>query len=206
MPEILGIFSLSLFYGFTVCSLSCLPTLGLYLMGTGRSFRDGLAGGFYFIGGKLIVYTTWGGLAALFGKMFEVSMLQGRWCGVFVILAALTMPLSGHLKKTCGCKQFHHQSQRLALLFLGASTSLIPCPPLIAVLLLAAHKGSLLTGIGYGFVFGSGLMVSPLLAAGGGMALIGSVIREKVAWIAPYLQGSAMAILLVMGIRIYFEV
>jgi len=206
MPDVIGIFTLSLIYGFTVCSLSCLPTLGLYLMGTGRTFRDGLTGGFYFVMGKLFVYGTWGGLAALFGRMFEVSMLQGKWLGLFVILAALTIPLTGRSRKSCGCKQFYHQGRRLPLLLLGASTSLIPCPPLAAVLVLAAHKGSLLTGIGYGFVFGSGLMVSPLLAAGGGVALIGGVIREKVAWIAPYLQGSAMAILLVMGLRIYFEV
>lgn len=206
MPDILGIFSLSLIYGFTICSLSCLPTLGIYLMGTGQTFKDGLVGGFYFVAGKLLVYGTWGGVAALVGRMFEVSMLQGRWLGIFVILAALAMPLTASSKTTCNCRRSNQQGRRLALLLLGASTSLVPCPPLAAVLLLAAQKGSLMTGISYGLVFGSGLMVSPLMAAGGSMSLIAGVIRQKVSWIGPYLQGSAMVILLFMGLRIFFEV
>ena len=208
MPDILGIFSLSLIYGFTVCSLSCLPTLGIYLMGTGQTFKDGLVGSFYFVAGKLLVYGTWGGVAALLGRMFEISMVQGRWMGIFVILAALAMPLTAHskAKKTCNCKRSRLQGRRLSLLLLGASTSLVPCPPMAAVLLLAAHKGSVMTGVSYGLVFGSGLIVSPLVAAGGGMALISGVIRQKVGWIGPYLQGSAMAILLFMGLRIFFEV
>ena len=94
----------------------------------------------------------------------------------------------------------------LPLLLLGVSTSLVPCAPLAAVLLLAAHKGSVLTGISYGLVFGSGLIVSPLMAASGGIALISSTIRQKVSWIGPYLQGTAMVILLFMGIRILLEV
>ena len=206
MPDILGIFSLSLIYGFTICSLSCLPALGIYLMGTGLTFKDGLVGGFYFVAGKLLVYGTWGGVAALVGRMFEVSMLQGRWLGIFVILAALAMPLTAGSKTACNCRRSNQQGRRLALLLLGASTSLVPCPPLAAVLLLAAKTGSLMTGISYGLVFGSGLMVSPLMAAGGSMSLIAGVIRQKVSWIGPYLQGSAMLILLFMGLRIFFEV
>jgi hypothetical protein len=44
------------------------------------------------------------------------------------------------------------------------------------------------------------------MAAGGSMALISGVIKQKVSWIGPYLQGSAMVILLFMGIRIFLEV
>jgi thiol:disulfide interchange protein DsbD len=206
MPDILGILSLSIVYGFTVCSLSCLPTLSVYLMGTGRTFTDGLVGGFYFVAGKMLVYGTWGGLAGGFGLLFGMPTIQDRWMGLFVIVTALAMPLTAKTKTVCKCSRPAQQGSGLPLLLLGASTSLIPCPPLAAVLLLAAHKGSVLTGIGYGFVFGAGLIVSPLMAASGSMALISGVIREKVFWIGPYLQGSAMAILLFMGLRIFLEV
>ena len=206
MPDILGILSLSIVYGFTVCSLSCLPTLSVYLMGTGRTFTDGMVGGFYFVAGKMLVYGTWGGLAGGFGLLFGMPTIQDRWMGLFVIVTALAMPLAAKTKKACKCSSPEQQGSGLPLLLLGASTSLIPCPPLAAVLLLAAHKGSVLTGIGYGFVFGAGLIVSPLMAASGSMALISGVIREKVFWIGPYLQGSAMAILLFMGLRIFLEV
>lgn len=206
MPDILGILSLSIVYGFTVCSLSCLPTLSVYLMGTGRTFTDGLVGGFYFVVGKMLVYGTWGGLAGAFGMLFGVPAIQNRWMGLFIIVTALAIPLAAKTKTGCNCRSPEQRGRRLPLLLLGASTSLVPCPPLAAVLLLAAHKGSVLTGVGYGFVFGSGLIVSPLMAASGSMALISGVIREKVSWIGPYLQGSAMAILLLIGMRILLEV
>jgi len=206
MPDILNIFALSLIYGFTVCSLSCLPTLGVYLIGTGQTFKDGLVGGFYFVAGKLLVYGTWGGVAGLIGRMFEISDLPGRWLGLFVIMTALAIPFTAGAQKSCNCKGNRKLGRRLSLTLLGASTSLVPCAPLAAVLLLAAHKGSLWTGISYGLVFGSGLLISPLVAAGGSLSLIAGVIRRKVYWIGPYLKGSAMVILLFMGVRIFFEV
>jgi len=206
MPDIMGILSLSIVYGFTVCSLSCLPTLSVYLMGTGQTFRDGLVGGFYFVAGKMIVYGTWGGLAGGFGMLFGVPTIQNRWMGIFFFFSALAIPLAAKTKTACTCRRTGQQGSRLPLLLLGASTSLVPCPPLAAILLLAAHKGSVLTGVGYGLVFGAGLIVSPLMAASGSMALISGVIRQKVSWIGPYLQGSAIAILLFMGMRIFLEV
>ncbi len=206
MPDILSILSLSIIYGFTVCSLSCLPPLGVYLMGSGRTFTDGLVGGFYFVAGKMLVYGTWGGLAGGFGMLFGVPDIQNRWMGIFVIVAGLAIPLAAKTKTSCNCRRTGQQGSRLPLLLLGASTSLVPCPPLAAILLLSAHKGSVLTGMGYGLVFGAGLIVSPLMAASGSMALISGVIRQKVTWIGPYIQGSAVAILLVMGMRIFLEV
>jgi thiol:disulfide interchange protein DsbD len=206
MPDIAGIFTLSVVYGFTVCSLSCLPALSVYLMGTGQTFKDGLVGGFYFVAGKMLVYGTWGGLAGGFGMLFGVPTIQNRWMGLFVIVTALAIPLAARTKTACNCRSSRQRGRRLPLLLLGASTSLVPCPPLVAILLLAAHKGSVLTGISYGLIFGSGLIVSPLMAAGGSMALISGVIKQKVSWIGPYLQGSAMVILLFMGMRIFLEV
>ena len=206
MPDILGILSLSIVYGFTVCSLACLPPLSVYLMGTGRTFTDGLVGGFYFVAGKMLVYGTWGGLAGGFGMLFGVPTIQNRWMGIFIIVTGLAIPLAARTKTACNCLGPGKHGRRFPLLLLGASTSLVPCPPLAAILLLAAHEGSVLTGIGYGLVFGAGLIVSPLMAASGSMALISGVIRQKVSWIGPYLQGSAMVILLFMGIRIFLEV
>jgi cytochrome c-type biogenesis protein len=206
MLDISGIFTLSIVYGFTICSLSCLPSLSVYLMGTGQTFKDGLVSGLYFVAGKLLIYGTWGGLAGGFGRVFELQAYQSRWMGLIVIVAALAMPLAGRIAPACSCSKTRQQGRRLPVLLLGISTSLVPCAPLAAILLLAAQKGSVLTGISYGLVFGSGLLISPLMAASGGIALISSTVRQKVSWIGPYLQGTAMLILLFMGMRIFLEV
>ncbi len=71
-----------------------------------------------------------------------------------------------------------------------------------AILLLAADKGSVFTGISYGLIFGAGLIISPLVAASGSMALISGTIRQKVNWIGPYLQGVSMVIMFGMGLKI----
>ena len=42
MGEAMGVFFLGLAYGATICSLTCLPCLGTYLMGCGNGFRDGI--------------------------------------------------------------------------------------------------------------------------------------------------------------------
>ena len=207
MHDVLAVLSLSILYGFTVCSLSCLPSLGIYLLGTGRTFRHGLIGGLYFVAGKMLVYGTWGGLAGGFGGMLDLQAYQNRWMGLLVIAAALAIPITGrNASRTCSCRSLWQKSTNLPLLFLGASTSLVPCAPLAAVLLLAANKGSVLTGIGYGLVFGFGLIISPLMVSSGAVALVSSTVRQKVTWISPYLQGTAMAILFIMGIRIFLEV
>ncbi len=122
-------------------------------MGTGQTFKDGLVGGFYFVAGKMLVYGTWGGLAGGFGMLFGVPTIQNRWMGLFVIVTALAIPLAARTKTACNCSRSGQRDRRLPLLVLGASTSLVPCPPLAAILLLAAHKGSVLTGISYGLVF-----------------------------------------------------
>ncbi len=103
--------------------------------------------------------------------------------------------VSRKAKASCRCQQIRRTGKRLPLIALGASTSLVPCPPMGAILLLAANKGSVFTGITYGLVFGAGLMISPLVAASGSIALISDTIRQKVNWIGPYLQGVSMAIM-----------
>jgi hypothetical protein len=121
MHDITGIFTLSVVYGFTVCSLSCLPALSVYLMGTGQTFKDGLVGGFYFVAGKMLVYGTWGGLAGAFGMLFGVSTIQNRWMGLFVIVTALAIPLAARTKTACNCRSSRQRGRRLPLLLLGAS-------------------------------------------------------------------------------------
>jgi len=203
MTEYTSLITLSIVYSLTICSLTCLPSIGIYLMGAGQGFRDGLVSAFYFIGGKLLIYGTWGGLAGGFGQVIELSPSQTRWSGLLVIAAALAMPfVSRKTKASCRCQQIRRTGKRLPLIALGASTSLVPCPPMAAILLLAANKGSVFTGITYGLVFGAGLMISPLVAASGSMALISDTIRQKVNWIGPYLQGVSMAIMFGMGLKI----
>jgi len=200
MGEATGLFLMGLAYGTTVCSLTCLPCLGTYLMGCGNGFRDGVIASMFFMLGKVASYTIFGGLAGLLDQVLTLTGRQQRIIpGIALIGAALMLPFMS----SSGCKQQHETAgKRGSLLLLGMATSLVPCPPLAAILLLAAKEGSWLTGAGYGLLYGTGLMLSPLLIAGGGLALIAKKIRLELAGIKPFLQGAVMLIMIIMGIQV----
>ncbi|ADH85548.1 urease accessory protein UreH domain-containing protein [Desulfurivibrio alkaliphilus] len=200
MLEPAGIFLLGLAYGSTVCSLSCLPWLGPYLLGCGSGFRDGLLAALFFMLGKALSYAFLGAVAGLLGQVLTIGAEQQRLIpGLALIGAALLLPLFAKE----GCRPRPAQAgKRGSLLLLGMATSLVPCPPLAAILVLAAASGSWLAGGGYGLLYGTALMISPLLIAGGGLALIGQQIRRQCAGIKPWLQGACMLIMLTMGWRL----
>ena len=199
MADATGIFLLGLAYGATVCSLSCLPVLGTYLMGCGNGFRDGVISTLYFLFGKIVSYTVFGGLAGLLGHVLTLTSGMTKIIpGLAMIGAALLLPFMS----SGGCGQRHGASgNRSSLLLIGMATSLAPCPPLAAILLLAAKEGSWLIGAGYGFLYGTGLILSPLLIAGGGLALIAQKIRLEFTGFKPWLQGAAMLIMIIMGMQ-----
>jgi cytochrome c biogenesis protein CcdA len=198
MAETTGVFLLGLTYGATVCSLTCLPCLGTYLMGCGNGFRDGLIASMFFMLGKVASYTIFGGLAGLLGQVLTLTDGQQRIIpGIALIGAALMLPFMS----AGGCQQQQMAGKRTSLLLLGMATSLAPCPPLAAILLLAAREGACYTGAGYGFLYGTGLMLSPLLIAGGGLALIAKQIRLEFTGFKPYLQGATMLIMIIMGMQ-----
>lgn len=198
-----GLFCLGLLYGATVCSITCLPYLGPYLLGTGNGFKDGVFSALLFLLGKVCCYAVLGGLAGLCGQALVASDTLLAIMGAAVILAGISLPAFGG--RSCGrpCRQ---AGRRLTIFALGTSTSLVPCPPVSAMLLLAAERGSAAAGMVYGTVYGAGLLFSPLLAAGGGAALIGRHCRLEAGKLTPYLRGLAALIMVMMGCGILGQV
>jgi len=201
MSEAAGLLLLGLIYGMTLCSLSCLPYLSPYLVGTGKGFKDGVRSSFIFASGKVVVYAFFGALAAYLGSKLEVNNYKPLQytIGTIVIVVGVALPFTA--KK--GCTGKHRiNGKRISLFMLGISTSLIPCPTLIAMTLLAAQKGNMAMGALYGFLFGLGIMFSPLLIAGGGISMLSMRIKEEVKGFTPYLNGLSVIIILMMGLRI----
>ncbi len=196
MHDAFSLVALGLVYGATVCSLTCLPYFGPYLMGVGNGFGDGIAASLFFTLGKLCCYTALGGIAAVFGQVFTFSHSHNVIMGITLLCVALTMPLvtRGGCRKRCQVI-----GKRGSLFVLGIVSSLVPCPPLVAIFLLAANKGMVISGMSYGFFYGLGLMLSPMLIVGGGFAMISATIKMEAKRFVPYMQGLAMLIMIVMA-------
>jgi len=198
MDEYFSLFLLGLAYGATVCSFSCLPYFGPYLIGSGTGFKDGVVSSCAFGFGKLFMYSALGGVAALLGRTLTVTHTHKVIMGAILIAVAVAMPF---VTKGGCLKRSQVIGKRLSMFVLGVVSSLIPCPPLTAVFLLATQRGSVMSGVMYGFFYGAGLATSPMLLAGGSFGLISHKIRQEVKDFAPYMQKISMAIMIVIALR-----
>jgi cytochrome c-type biogenesis protein len=202
MVDPLSLFVLGLTYGLTVCSLTCLPYLAPYLMGTGSSFKNGMTNSFCFMFGKLIVYSSLGGIAAYIGQNLEFGKYSSIIMGSTLVAVALTMPFvnRGKCQKRCPTA-----GKNISMFILGAGSSLMPCPPLAAIFMLAAQSGSVPEGIFYGLIYGTGLIMSPLIIAGGGLAFIAGSIRQQLGAKMKYIEVVSILIMVNMGLNIIFS-
>lgn len=192
---------LGLVYGTTVCSFTCLPYLGPYLLSTGKGFGDGVRSSLMFLAGKITCYAVIGGLSAYLGNvlMLDKSM-SAKWIlGIAIIAFGLSIPF---VSRGACCNKRQVMGKNISLFLLGISTSLIPCPPLVAMFLLAAKNGSLISGISYGLVYGLGLTLSPLIVAGGGLAVMSKYIGIEAKGFVPYMKAISIVMIVIMGVKI----
>jgi len=197
LPELFGIFLLGMVNGMTVCSLSCMPVLGSYLIITGNGFGDGVVSAFSFTGGKTVAYTLLGGLAALFGTMLSEAELPYVKIvfGTLLVAAGLSIPFIEKVSCVTGCSR---KIRRVSLFSLGLSSGFVPCPSLAAIFLIAATKTDVISGASCGLVYGLGLAVSPILLIGGLVGRISEILREKAGLFVPVIQ--IMSILILVGL------
>ena len=201
LHEFSSLFLLGMVSGASICSLSCLHYLGPYIMGTGQGFRDGVVASWIFVCGKIVSYSIMCGCAAAFGKLFlpETFRSSGVLPGIILIAAALSIPFAHRL----GCSKTRCTTARKISLFgLGVSSSLLPCPTMAAVFLLAAEKGVVIAGMGYGAMFGLGLALSPLLIIGGGLSMIANRLRLETGKLMSAVRALSIIIMIGMGIRL----
>ncbi|MDH4100442.1 MAG: sulfite exporter TauE/SafE family protein [Nitrospirota bacterium] len=203
--EYINLFLIGAVYGFTTCSLTCLPYLAPYMMGVGGGFKGGMRSSLFFVFGKVATYAAVSGAAAMLGQ--ELIKKNEHDVRVFIGLSLVVVGVLLFMGKEGGCKPnplsrlMHSASGRKSHLFvLGILTSLIPCVPLSSLLLLSAKSGSVTTGAAYGFVYGAGLILSPLILAGGFFAFVSERIRMEIPDMRVVLRRVSAAVLIATGV------
>jgi len=210
-----GILAMGLFYGLTLCSFSCLPLLAPYLFANAMQAR-GRTGGFMpafnltalFIIARIATYTALGAGAGATGETLLAWLDEGvlmpvaggivTAIGIAVIVShssTCAKPVARPLRRS-GLKGAAH------MLGLGMATSLLPCLPLTAVLMLAAVRGSATEGALYGLLFGLGAAASPLYYIGGATGWLATRIRQEIPRHAALLRRISGIILVLFGARL----
>lgn len=191
-------FLMGLAYGFGACSLSCMPYLAPYMMGRGEGLVEGLKGSAAFVSGKVATYSFIAGVTGYLGGVFlpkDLSSLNPLFAAV-LILVGVSMLMAGK-KKACAYKKPARGA--LQLFSLGVVTSAVPCAPLSALLISAASSASFTTGLSYGFVYGLGLVFSPMIVAGGLFSFMSKRLSVEKPSLVPMLQRLSAGVFILMG-------
>lgn len=204
--EFINLFIIGVLYGFTTCTLTCLPYLAPYMMGVGGGFKHGAKNTVFFVGGKILSYGFLSGIAAWMGRELikgDEEFLKYA-IGVPLILMGFMLLFK---KDERGCSNklfatiFHGTAnKKLHLFILGILTSIIPCVPLSALLLLAVKSGSVFSGVLYGLIYGSGLIFSPIIIAGGFFGFISERIKIEMPDMVKIIRTVSAAVIIFTGI------
>ncbi|MBU1026990.1 MAG: sulfite exporter TauE/SafE family protein [Candidatus Margulisbacteria bacterium] len=196
------------------CIIICAPILLPYIAGTKRTWQEGLKATLVFSLTRLVVYTFMGGVVGYVGY-YLFQLFQGQiwakflwvFAGLFIITLGGLIAFGKGIKNPV-CQMLQKQTlanSTKSMLFLGLVIGLSPCLPLLAVLteiMFLAEK--FYQGFLYGFAFGIGTVISPLLLLGALAPLIPAkfIKTDKAMRVFNIICG---ALLVIVGLYIIFK-
>ena len=156
------------------CLFICAPILLPYVAGTRRTWQEGLRAALIFGFTRLLVYSFLGGIVGYVGyyifKHIFYNRVWGKYLwvagGLFIILLGILIILGKWIRNPV-CRFLQKQAledSTKSMIFLGVVIGVSPCLPLLAVLTeIMFLAKDFFQGFAYGFAFGVGTVISPLL-------------------------------------------
>ena len=163
MIDIISALVMGFNYGIGPCTISCAPLVVPLIMSTSKNKKEGVIYSLIFGLGRIISYALLGFLAGIAGASINL-FLPKRAFGIFFILLGLA--LFFRIQGRCLYKSKLRITGPFMSLIAGFVYGLGPCPPLIALIGLAAASKSALAGALMGLVFGIGTIISPIIILG----------------------------------------
>ena len=196
------------------CMLICAPILLPYIAGTKRTWQEGLKATLIFGLTRLVIYTLMGGVVGYVGYYLFQLFRARAWgmylwiiAGIFIIALGILIILGRGVKNPV-CRILQKQTledSAKSMIFLGIVIGFSPCLPLIAVLTeIMFLAEEFYQGFVYGFAFGIGTVISPLLLLGALAPLIPAKLikSEKSIKIFNFICG---VLLVLVGIYIIWQ-
>lgn len=168
------LFIIGIAVSFGPCLASCGQVILPYIAATKRGWREGFKATIIFSFTCLVVYVILGLLAGLLGRMLVIWFRQFGYLifltgGIFVSIIGVIIILS----KGSGHRFCQFLNRQVAdddikgPVLLGLTLSILPCLPLLGVLAyIALRSQNLWEGAFYGFAFGLGKFISPVIPLG----------------------------------------
>ncbi len=170
---IMLLFLNGVFFGSVLCVASCGPLVLSYITASKRSSRESFKVWALFSLGRIIITTILGMVAGLFGQFVIQKFYSGIvidiifiLAGLFILVMGLIMLFEEKLRFDI-CKKFHSHfinTHRKASLSMGIIVGMLPCAPLLGILLyIALVSKNFIQGGVYAFSFSLGTFFSPLM-------------------------------------------
>jgi len=202
-----AVLAMGFFYGLTMCSLSCLPLVAPYVFATQSGFGGGFDATAVFVLTRVAGYTVLGAAAGFAGQVvldhvgLEAPMLVS---GALVLLIGFLVLV--RRRTSCAAPRGAARPQRSSfrhMATLGLATSLMPCPPLYAVMLYGATTQSAMTAATLAFLFGVGTLASPIYYLGAAAGWVSGRIGQRTTYrYGSLLRGLCGLIIILFGLKL----
>jgi cytochrome c-type biogenesis protein len=170
----ISIFIIGLSYGATACMFSCMPFLSPILISNSNNTKQALGIILPFSLGRIFSYTLIA-IVAYLSSVWVKQMLNDNY--IFsIILGASTISMGIYLfyksfNSTSSCGHTtplikKPKLNKLGFFTIGATMSINPCAPIMALLAVAANSSSIYNSIGLGLFFGIGAVIFSIIFYG----------------------------------------
>jgi sulfite exporter TauE/SafE len=205
-----SIFLIGLSYGATACMFSCMPFLSPLLVSSSNNTKQALGIILPFSFGRIFSYI----LIAIISYLSSVwikQLLNDNY--IFnIILGTSTIFMGIYLlyKSLNSIKSCSHSSSlikqpklnKLGFFTIGATMSINPCAPILALLAVAANSSSLYNSIGLGLFFGVGAVMFSIIFYG---FILSKLIKGLMAQFSSYkliIERIAALLLVIIGVLV----
>lgn len=174
LTAFLSIFIIGLSYGATACMFSCMPFLSPILISNSSNTRESLGIILPFSLGRIFSYTLIAIVAYLSSAWVKQMLNDNHIFSIILGLSTIAMGIYLFYKsfnKNSSCTQSSPllkkpKLNKFGFFTIGATMSVNPCAPIMALLAVAANSSSLYNTIGLGLFFGLGAVMFSILFYG----------------------------------------
>lgn len=169
-----SVFIIGLSYGATACMFSCMPFLSPLLVSNSNNTKQALGIILPFSLGRIFSYTLLALIAYLSSAWVKQILNNNTLFSVILGLSTIAMgiyllyksykPAQSCSKQTPLIKK--PQLNKVGFFTIGATMSINPCAPILALVAIAVNSSGVLNAIGLGVFFGLGAVIFSILFYG----------------------------------------
>lgn len=205
-----SIFIIGLSYGATACMFSCMPFLSPLLVSNSTNTKQALGIILPFSLGRIFSYIIIAIVAYLSSVWVKQMLDDNQVFSVILGLSTISMGIYLLYKSFKSASSCGHSAplikkpklNKLGFFTIGATMSINPCAPIIALLAVAANSSSIYNSIGLGLFFGLGAVIFSIIFYGFILSKVIKVLMMQFSSYKLIIERIAALLLVTVGVLV----